>query len=269
VFSIFDNYQKIREEKNAIKIDKFKSNIVFKNVSFKYEDNSDNNILDNISVKIKKGETVAIVGESGAGKSTFSELIPRLYDVTKGELLLDDINIKKYALKDLRNLISVVTQNTILFNDTIKYNISYSNNKVSDNEVFQAIKSANLDNLINHLPNGINTIIGENGVKLSGGEKQRLSIARAIIKNPKVLILDEATASLDSDSEKKVHEAIDNIIKDRTVIIIAHRLSTIVNADKILVIQKGRIIDQGTHDELLENSNIYKNLYELQMGSLN
>jgi subfamily B ATP-binding cassette protein MsbA len=269
VFSIFDNYQKIREEKNAIKIDKFKSNIEFKNVSFKYEDNSDNNILDNISVKIKKGETVAIVGESGAGKSTFSELIPRLYDVTKGELLLDDINIKKYALKDLRNLISVVTQNTILFNDTIKYNISYSNNKVSDNEVFQAIKSANLDNLINHLPNGINTIIGENGVKLSGGEKQRLSIARAIIKNPKVLILDEATASLDSDSEKKVHEAIDNIIKDRTVIIIAHRLSTIVNADKILVIQKGRIIDQGTHDELLENSNVYKNLYELQMGSLN
>jgi len=269
VFSIFDNYQKIREEKNAIKIDKFKSNITFKNVSFQYEDNSDNNILDNVSVKIKKGETVAIVGESGAGKSTFSELIPRLYDVTKGELLLDNINIKKYALKDLRNLISVVTQNTILFNDTIKYNISYSNNKVSDNEVFQAIKSANLDNLINHLPNGINTIIGENGVKLSGGEKQRLSIARAIIKNPKVLILDEATASLDSDSEKKVHEAIDNIIKDRTVIIIAHRLSTIVNADKILVIQKGRIIDQGTHDELLENSNVYKNLYELQMGSLN
>jgi len=169
----------------------------------------------------------------------------------------------------LRNLIGVVTQNSILFNDTIKSNISYGNNKVTNSQIVDSIKSANLDNLIAKLPEGLDTIIGENGVKLSGGEKQRLSIARAIIKNPEILILDEATASLDSDSEKKVHKAINNIIKDRTVIVIAHRLSTIVTADKILVMQKGKIIEHGTHDELLKKSIVYKNLYELQMGSPN
>ena len=269
VFSIFDNHQKIDEDKNAIQIDEFKSKIEFKNVSFKYDNISGANILDQINIDINKGETIAIVGESGAGKSTFSELIPRLYDVTKGELLLDGINIKKYTLMSLRNLIGVVTQNAILFNDTIKSNISYGNNKVTESQIVDSIKSANLDNLITKLPEGLDTIVGENGVKLSGGEKQRLSIARAIIKNPEILILDEATASLDSDSEKKVHKAINNIIKDRTVIVIAHRLSTIVNADKILVMQKGKIIEHGTHDELLKKSTVYKNLYELQMGSSN
>jgi ATP-binding cassette, subfamily B, bacterial MsbA len=266
VFSIFDNYQKIKEENNAIKINQFKSNIVFENVSFKYDNDNQENILNRISVNINKGQTIAIVGESGAGKSTFSELIPRLYDVTEGQLLIDGININKYTLNSLRNLIGVVTQNSILFNDTIKSNISYGNDNVLDSQVLDAIKSANLENLINKLSDGINTIIGENGVKLSGGEKQRLSIARAIIKNPEILILDEATASLDSDSEKKVHKAINNLIKDRTVIIIAHRLSTIINADNILVFMKGNIIEQGTHRELLKHSTVYKNLYELQMG---
>ena len=269
VFSIFDNYQKIKEENNAIKINQFKSNIVFENVSFKYDNDNQGNILNNISVNINKGQTIAIVGESGAGKSTFSELIPRLYDVTEGQLLIDGININKYTLNSLRNLIGVVTQNSILFNDTIKSNISYGNDNVLDSQVLDAIKSANLENLINKLSDGANTIIGENGVKLSGGEKQRLSIARAIIKNPEILILDEATASLDSDSEKKVHKAINNLIKDRTVIIIAHRLSTIINADKILVFMKGNIIEQGTHSELLKHSTVYKNLYELQMGKSN
>ncbi len=269
VFSIFDNYQKIKEENNAIKINQFKSNIVFENVSFKYDNDNQGNILNNISVNINKGQTIAIVGESGAGKSTFSELIPRLYDVTEGQLLIDGININKYTLNSLRNLIGVVTQNSILFNDTIKSNISYGNDNVLDSQVLDAIKSANLENLINKLSDGANTIIGENGVKLSGIEKQRLSIARAIIKNPEILILDEATASLDSDSEKKVHKAINNLIKDRTVIIIAHRLSTIINADKILVFMKGNIIEQGTHSELLKHSTVYKNLYELQMGKSN
>ena len=264
VFSIFDNHKKINEDKNAIEVHKFKSKIEFKNVSFKYDAVNGSNILEDININIKKGETIAIVGESGAGKSTFSELIPRLYDVTKGELLLDGINIKKYTLKSLRNLIGVVTQNSFLFNDNIKSNISYGSNKVTENQIIDSIKAANLDNLIDKLPDGIDTIIGENGVKLSGGEKQRLSIARALIKNPEILILDEATASLDSDSEKKVHKAIDNIINDRTVIIIAHRLSTIINADKIIVMNNGSIIEKGNHKELLSKNGKYKKLYDLQ-----
>jgi len=264
-FNVFDTKDIIEENEKAIKINEFKSSIIFDDVSFKYQNNSDN-ILNEINTKIKKGQTVAIVGKSGAGKSTFSELIPRLYDVQKGKVLIDDINIKNYTLKSLRNMIGIVTQNAILFNDTIKNNISYGSIEVSEKEILKAIDSANLNDLINKLPEGLNTIIGENGVKLSGGEKQRLSIARAIIKNPEILILDEATASLDSESEKKVHKAIDNIIKDRTVIIIAHRLSTIINADKIIVIDQGEIVEEGTHKELLESNKKYKKLYELQFN---
>ncbi len=266
VFSIFDNEEKISEVKDAIKIKNFNSSIKFQNVEFKYDINSESKILEEINIEINKGEMIAIVGESGAGKSTFSELIPRLYDVSEGILMIDGIDIKKYSLKSLRNLIAVVTQNSILFNETIKSNIAYGNNNVSDLQVSKAIKSANLEDLINKLPMGINTEIGENGVKLSGGEKQRLSIARALIKNPEILILDEATASLDSDSEKKVHKAINNLVKDRTVIVIAHRLSTIVNSNKILVFSKGKIVDQGTHKDLLKNSEKYKKLYDLQAG---
>ena len=265
-FNIFDTKNIIKESKEAIKINAFKSSIIFDNVSFKYQNDSDN-ILNQINTKIKKGQTIAIVGKSGAGKSTFSELIPRLYDVQKGEVLIDDINIKNYTLKSLRGMIGIVTQNAILFNDTIKSNISYGSTQLSEKEILKAIDSANLNDLINKLPEGLNTIIGENGVKLSGGEKQRLSIARAIIKNPEILILDEATASLDSESEKKVHKAIDNIVKDRTVIIIAHRLSTIINADKIIVIDQGEIIEEGNHKELLESNKKYKNLYELQFNN--
>ena len=265
-FNVFDTKDIIVESEKAIKINEFKSSIIFNDVSFKYQSDSDN-ILNEINTKIKKGQTIAIVGKSGAGKSTFSELIPRLYDVQKGEVLIDDINIKNYTLKSLRSMIGIVTQNAILFNDTIKNNISYGSIQLSEKEILKAIDSANLNDLINKLPEGLNTIIGENGVKLSGGEKQRLSIARAIIKNPEILILDEATASLDSESEKKVHKAIDNIIKDRTVIIIAHRLSTIINADKIIVIDQGEIIEEGTHKELLASNKKYKNLYELQFNN--
>ena len=264
VFNIFDNNDTIKEDEKSIKISKIKSKITFNNIEFQYNKNL--TILNNINTKIKKGETTAIVGKSGAGKSTFLDLITRFYDPTNGTILIDDIDIKKYKLKDLRSLFGIVTQNIILFNDTIKNNILCGNKSANEQDLSNSIKSANLNELINKLPEGLDTIIGENGVKLSGGEKQRVSIARAIIRNPEILILDEATAALDSESELKVHTAIDNIIKNRTVIIIAHRLSTIRNCDKILVFENGEIIEQGSHKELIDLNGIYKKLYELQLG---
>ena len=263
VFSVFDNNDKIPESKNAFKINSFKNSINFKDVNFKYE-GQDSLILDNINLEICKGQTVAIVGKSGAGKTTLTDLLPRFYDPISGNIFIDKINLKDLNLKNLRDLYGIVTQNVILFNDTIKNNIIHGNKNASENDVNKAVKSANIQDLVEKLDNGLNTYIGENGVKLSGGEKQRLSIARALIKNPDILILDEATASLDSESEKMVHSAIDNIIKNRTVIIIAHRLSTIINADKILVMNDGKIVESGSHNELLKNNGYYKKLYDIQ-----
>jgi len=263
VFSVFDNHDKIPESKNAFKINSFKNSINFKDVDFKYE-GQDSLILDNINLEICKGQTVAIVGKSGAGKTTLTDLLPRFYDPISGNIFVDKINLKDLNLKNLRDLYGIVTQNVILFNDTIKNNIIHGNKNASENDINKAVKSANIQDLVDKLDNGLNTYIGENGVKLSGGEKQRLSIARALIKNPDILILDEATASLDSESEKKVHSAIDNIIKNRTVIIIAHRLSTIINADKILVMNDGKIVESGSHNELLKNNGYYKKLYDIQ-----
>jgi len=265
VFEIFDQKNEIQEDENSIKINSFNSEISFNNVCFKYNKN-DKEILKNINVKINKGEITAIVGSSGAGKSTFIDLIPRFYDVNKGSILINDINIKKIKLDSLYKLIGIVTQQTILFNDTIKNNIIYGKLKTTNEEILNAIKVANLIEFIEKLPDGINTIVGENGVKLSGGEKQRISIARAILKNPEILILDEATASLDSESERKVHEAIDNIIKNRTVIIIAHRLSTIKNSNKIVVIDNGELIEQGTHEQLIELKGKYKQLFDNELS---
>ena len=264
VFTIFDNDDKIKESNTPVKIDSFKKSINFKNVNFKYENNK-NTILEDINFEIIKGQTIAIVGKSGAGKTTLTDLLPRFYDPTEGDIFVDSLNLKDLALKDLRNLFGIVTQNVILFNDTIRNNIIQGNENASDDDIAKAIKSSNLEDLISKLDHGLDTYVGENGVKLSGGEKQRLSIARALIKNPDILILDEATASLDSESEKKVHAAIDNLIIDRTVIIIAHRLSTIVNANKILVMDNGKIINVGSHEELLISSEIYKKLYSLQL----
>ena len=264
VFTIFDNEDKIQESNTPVKIDSFKKSINFKNVNFKYENNN-NTILEDINFEIIKGQNIAIVGKSGAGKTTLTDLLPRFYDPTDGDIFVDSLNLKDLALKDLRNLFGIVTQNVILFNDTIRNNIIQGNENASDDDIAKAIKSSNLEDLIDKLDHGLDTYIGENGVKLSGGEKQRLSIARALIKNPDILILDEATASLDSESEKKVHAAIDNLIIDRTVIIIAHRLSTIVNANKILVMDNGKIINVGSHEELLISSEIYKKLYSLQL----
>ena len=263
VFSVFDNHDKIPESKNAFKINSFKNSINFKDVNFKYE-GQDSLILDNINLEISKGQTVAIVGKSGAGKTTLTDLLPRFYDPISGNIFIDKINLKDLNLKNLRDLYGIVTQNVILFNDTIKNNIIHGNKNASENDINKAVKSANIQDLVEKLDNGLNTYIGENGVKLSGGEKQRLSIARALIKNPNILILDEATASLDSESEKMVHSAIDNIIKNRTVIIIAHRLSTIINADKILVMNDGKIVESGSHNELLKNNGYYKKLYDIQ-----
>ena len=263
VFTILDNDNKIVQKSNPIHIDNFNSSIKFKEVYFKYAGN-ENMILENINLEIKKGQTLAIVGKSGAGKTTLSDLIPRFYDPYNGNIFIDSYDVKDYSLKSLRSLIGIVTQNIILFNDSIKNNIAYGSKNANDKELINALKSANLYDLVSKLDDGIDTIIGENGIKLSGGEKQRLSIARALVKNPQILILDEATASLDSESEKKVHNAIDNVIKDRTVIVIAHRLSTIINADKIIVMDKGKIVEQGNHLELINLDGIYKKLYELQ-----
>ena len=266
VFNILDQKNEIKDEINCTKIKEFNTNITFDNVCFKY-DKEEENILKNINVKINKGEITAIVGSSGAGKSTFVDLIPRFYDVSSGTILIDNNNIKKINLNSFYKLIGIVTQQTFLFNDTIRNNIIYGNKETTKEEVEKAIKVANIDELISKLPDGLDTIVGENGIKLSGGEKQRISIARAIIKNPEILILDEATASLDSESERKVHKAIDNIIKDRTVIIIAHRLSTIKNANKIIVIDNGELIEQGTHEELIQLKGKYKQLFDNELNN--
>ena len=266
VFNILDQKNEIKDEINCTKIKEFNTNITFDNVCFKY-DKEEENILKNINVKINKGEITAIVGSSGAGKSTFVDLIPRFYDVSSGTILIDNKNIKKINLNSFYKLIGIVTQQTFLFNDTIRNNIIYGNKETTKEEVEKAIKVANIDELISKLPDGLDTIVGENGIKLSGGEKQRISIARAIIKNPEILILDEATASLDSESERKVHKAIDNIIKDRTVIIIAHRLSTIKNANKIIVIDNGELIEEGTHEELIELKGKYKQLFDNELNN--
>jgi len=251
----------IYEDKNAIEKHTFENEIEFKNVSFKYENDF---ILKNVSFKIKKGETVGLVGPSGAGKTTIADLLVRFYDPTEGEILIDGINIKKIKLESLRNLISIVTQEPILFNETFYKNITFFKNDISFNMVVESAKIANAYDFIMDYPNNFYTNIGEKGGKLSGGQKQRITIARAILKNPPILILDEATSSLDSESEKLVQEAVEKVMKNRTTLIIAHRLSTVMNADKIFVIDKGQIVESGTHSELISKNGIYKKMFELQ-----
>ncbi len=261
IHQIFDADIKIYEAPDAIEIKEFKDKIEFKNVSFKYEDEY---VLKNISFTIKKGETVALVGPSGAGKSTIADLIPRFFDVTEGDILIDDISIKKLKIKDLRNLMGIVTQQPILFNDTIFRNIAFGENNTSEEQVLEAAKVANAYEFIMEYPNHLFTNIGDSGDKLSGGQKQRISIARAVLKNPPILILDEATSSLDTESERLVQDALNKLMQNRTSIVIAHRLSTIINANQILVINKGQIVEQGTHEELLEKNGLYKKLHDIQ-----
>ena len=268
VFSILDININTSDSKKSNPIDKFNSSITFENVSFTY-DSSKKPAVQNLNFKINKGEYVALIGSSGAGKSTTIDLMMRFHDPQKGSIKFDDTNLKDISKKALRKKIGIVPQDTIIFNDTISNNISYGSDNDDFEKIKRASKAANALDFINDLPDGFETIVGERGAKLSGGQKQRISIARAIFKNPEILILDEATSALDSELENKVKEAIDNIVKDRTVIVIAHRLSTIINADKILVFNDGEIADSGTHKDLIKNSDIYKKLYNSQFKSIN
>ncbi|GEO09433.1 ABC transporter ATP-binding protein [Segetibacter aerophilus] len=252
---------KVDENISGLQLTTFANSIEFKNVSFSYDDKV---ILKNINLKVEKGKTLALVGSSGAGKSTLADLIPRFHDVTEGELLIDGVNIKDYSLFSVRKQMGIVTQEPILFNDTIANNIALGVESAPANEVETAAKIANAHNYISQKEAGYETNIGDRGGKLSGGERQRLTIARAILKNPPILILDEATSALDTESERLVQDAINNMMQNRTSIVIAHRLSTIRHADEIAVMQKGEIAERGTHDELLLKGGIYKRLVDMQ-----
>ena len=264
VFVILDNPPTIVDEFDAVIIDTFEDKIQINDVSFKYE--SDDTVLKNISFEIEKGSAVALVGSSGSGKSTLADLIPRFYDVNQGAIEIDGQDIRHVTLNSLRRLMGIVTQETILFNDTIKANIAYGQKDVDDKQVIAAATAANALEFIEEFPEGLDTVIGEKGVKLSGGQRQRLAIARAIMKNPPILILDEATSALDTESERLVQEALETLMTDRTVLVIAHRLSTVTNADKIIVMEKGLIKEMGTHDELIQKNGLYSNLYNVQFN---
>ena len=251
----------VDDNPNGKKIDSFSDSIEYKNVGFMYDDAV---ILKNINLKVAKGKTIALVGSSGAGKSTLADLVPRFHDVSSGEILVDGINIKDYSLHSLRSLISIVTQEPILFNDTIDNNIALGMDNATPGAIEHAAKVANAHNFIIQKEEGYASNIGDRGSKLSGGERQRMTIARAVLKNPPILILDEATSSLDTESERLVQDAINNLMHHRTSIVIAHRLSTIRHADEIIVLQKGEIVERGTHDSLIAQNGFYRRLVEMQ-----
>ncbi|WP_282121638.1 ABC transporter ATP-binding protein [Algibacter mikhailovii] len=251
----------LKDKDNAITKTSFDAEIVFKNIYFKYQDDY---VLKDFSLTIPKGKKVALVGQSGSGKSTIANLITRFYDVNKGEILIDGINIKDLTTASLRNQLGIVTQDAILFNESIKNNLKLGNDHATDEEVISALKVANAWEFVKDLPQGINTNIGDAGGKLSGGQKQRLSIARAVLKNPPIMVLDEATSALDTESERLVQKALENMMKNRTSIVIAHRLSTIQNADQIIVLNKGEIAEQGRHDELMKKQGVYQKLVDMQ-----
>ncbi len=264
ILPIIDNEKKIFDTANSYNLNLTEGNVEFKNINFKYN-SKETRVLNSINIMIKGGKMTSIVGHSGAGKSTILNLIPRFYDSSSGDIIIDGNSIYKTKISSLRENISLVSQDTTLFDDTIKNNIAYANLKANDDEILQVAKLSYADEFINQLPQKYETLIGENGVRLSGGEKQRLSIARAMLKKSKIILLDEATSSLDAETESKIQKAIGVLTKDRTTLVIAHRLSTILNSDKIYVIDSGKIIDQGKHQELIKNSKIYKNFYEKQI----
>ena len=262
IFSVIDAQSDIRDSVSARKFEGLKESIELRNVSFSYD--GQRNVINDASITIRKGETVALVGASGGGKSTLSELIPRFYDVQSGDVLFDGVSIRDFDQESLRQCMSIVSQDTVLFNDSIEGNILMGRPNATHDEVIQASKIANAHTFIAASPDGYNTNIGDRGTKLSGGQRQRISIARAVLKNPEILILDEATSALDTESEKLVQDALTNLLKGRTSIVIAHRLSTIYNADRIYVIDQGRVAEQGTHQELLAKGGIYANLIQMQ-----
>jgi ATP-binding cassette, subfamily B, bacterial MsbA len=265
VWDILDEDEILPETSNAIELKPLQNKIELRNVSFNYQ-TDDKKILQNVSLEIPKGAMIALVGESGGGKSSLIKLIQRLYDPTDGAILWDETDLRDAKLLSLKKQIALVTQETVLFNDTIRYNISYGNPNASDAIITEAAKIAFADDFINEMPNGYDTIVGERGIFLSGGQRQRIAIARAVLINAPVLILDEATSALDTESESLVQKALANLMQNKTSIVIAHRLSTIRKADKIVVMERGKIIQTGTHDELLEKGGTYKRLYELQFA---
>jgi len=265
VFGILDIEPSIMDEVNAIEEISFHNEVAFDHVFFQYNDGEEH-VLQNISFSLDKGTVVALVGSSGAGKSTVADLIPRFFEPTSGAVLLDGIDIRKIKIKTLRQIMGIVTQETILFNDTIAGNIAYGQDDISIERILSAAETANALEFIERLPKKFDTVIGEKGVRLSGGQRQRLAIARALLKNPPILILDEATSSLDAESEKLVQQAIEKLMVDRTVLVIAHRLSTVVNADKIIVLKTGQIIEMGTHDQLVASEGVYRSLYKVQFS---
>jgi subfamily B ATP-binding cassette protein MsbA len=263
IFEILDSDEKIIEKPNAISIKTLKNGIILKNINFAYDTDL---VLQNINLEIKKGERIALVGNSGGGKSTITNLLLRFYDFHDGEIMFDNKNIQDYIISDIRMLFGVVSQDVMLFNDTVFNNISFgkTNANIDKQQVIQAAKNANAHDFIMEMPNDYDTLIGDRGVKLSGGQRQRLSIARALLQNPPILLLDEATSSLDSQSEQVVQQALDYLMQNRTSIIIAHRLSTIQNADRIIVLKNGKIIEKGTHSELIAQKGEYCKLVNLQ-----
>ena len=265
VFNVLDTVPAIVSKPNAIKIKDVKDEITFNNVGFNYD--GTDRILKDISFTMKKGTVTALVGASGAGKSTIADLIPRFYDVINGKIEIDGNDIRDLDINSLRKMMGIVSQETILFNDTIGSNIKYGLQSVTDDQLQKAAKNANAYDFISEQPNGFETVIGEKGVRLSGGQRQRIAIARAILKNPSILILDEATSSLDTESEYKVQKAVDNLMADRTVLVIAHRLSTVESADKIVVMEDGEIADFGSHQDLLKKDGVYTRLYKKQFKS--
>jgi subfamily B ATP-binding cassette protein MsbA len=261
VFGIIDVVPDIRNSVNATDLPKISTGIDIQNVTFAYEETP---VLKNINLSIKAGEVVAFVGMSGGGKTTLVNLIPRFYDVTEGRILIDGLDIREVTIESLRGQIAIVTQQTILFNDTVKNNIAYGNIEETEENIIQAAKAANAHDFIMNLPDGYDTVIGEQGAKLSGGERQRISIARALLKDAPILILDEATSSLDTEAEIEVQDALENLMKGRTTLIIAHRLSTIRNAHRIIVLANGEIMEEGTHESLMEKRREYFRFYTMQ-----
>lgn len=261
IHEVLETVPSVKDYPQAAVLTDFKKGIQFKNIHFRY---ADNEILKGINIQVEYGQMVAIVGPSGSGKSTLVDLIPRFYDPQEGVILIDGVNIKDFQLKSLRNQIGIVNQETILFNDTIKANIAYGKPDASLEEIIAAARKASAHDFIEHCPDGYNTIIGDRGVKISGGERQRIAIARALLKNPPILILDEATSQLDSASERLVQAALDSLVEGRTTVTIAHRLSTVRNANRIVVLDKGQIIEEGMHSQLLEKDGLYKRLYQAQ-----
>ena len=261
IFEVLDTQPEIRNSTSATQLQRDFKSIILQDVSFRYEDHL---VLKNIDLAVNTGETVAIVGKSGGGKTTLVNLIPRFYDVSGGAILIDGLDIREATIESLRSCTAIVTQQTILFNDTVRNNIAYGDTVKSFGDIENAARAASAHDFISALPRGYDTVIGESGIKLSGGQRQRIAIARAILKDAPILILDEATSSLDTESEREVQNALDTLMKGRTSFVIAHRLSTIMNADRIIVLKSGRIVEQGRHDELLQKGGEYKNLYDQQ-----